>query len=95
MKRKIFSVLFVLVLAIAVAIPMSVPVQAGLPVTIHLGPGSITSTSLDLYGTTWGPANDLWLDLSGGLNVTIVGLNMGLVPYSGVWGWPPQPGEDG
>jgi len=94
-KRKVLSMLFALVLAIAMAIPMGVPVQADSPVTINLGPGSITSTSLDTYGTTWGPTNDYWFDLSAGLKVTIVGLNMSQVPYKGLWGWPPVVGEDG
>jgi hypothetical protein len=95
MKRKGFSILFALMLVLSFSMVGAMPVGAAGPVTIHLGPGTITSTSLDSYGTTWGPANDYWFDLSAGLKVTIVGLNMAQVPYTGAWGWPPVPGEDG
>lgn len=70
------------------------PAQADDP--IHLGPGTITSASLDVYGTTWGPSYPLWLDLGAGTTkITIVGLNMSQIPYKGKWGWPPTAGEDG
>jgi hypothetical protein len=60
-----------------------------------LGPGSITSTSLDAKHTTWGPSNEYWFDPSAGLKITVVGLNMSQVGYKGAWEWPPVFGEDG
>lgn len=94
MKKLFFVIILTLALALGVlAIRMPQPVQAG--DAIHLGPGNITSTSLDTYGTTWGPSNDYWFDLSAGLKVTIIGLDMSQVPYTGAWGWPPVVGEDG
>lgn len=84
--------MMLMLLALGVGGPQ--PVHAQVP-TIHLGSGSITSTSLAAYGTTWGPSYPQWFDLSAGLKVTIVGLNMSRVPYKGISGWPPQAGEDG
>jgi len=92
MKRAI--VLCTMTALVLVAMAAAVANASG-PVVVHLGSGSITSTSLATYGTTWGPPNDYWFDLSAGLKVTIVGLNMGQVPYKGNWGWPPVAGEDG
>lgn len=95
MRRSITTSVFVIVMLLALGVGGSPPVQADLPVSIHLGSGSITSTSLDTYGTTWGPSYPQWFDLSAGLKVTIIGLDMGQIPYTGAWGWPPVAGEDG
>jgi hypothetical protein len=95
MRRSITAIVFVIMMLLALSVGGATPVQADPPVPIHLGSGSITSTSLATYGTTWGPANDYWFDLSAGIKVTIYGLDMSQVPYTGLWGWPPVAGEDG
>jgi hypothetical protein len=96
MKRSMTAiVLVVMLVSLALGVRAPQPVQADSPVPIHLGAGSITSTSLDAYGTTWGPSYPQWFDLGAGLKVTIVGLNMGAIPFKGAWGWPPVAGEEG
>jgi len=95
MRKSMTAFVFVIAMLLALAYGGPQPVQADPPATISLGPGSITSTSLDTYGTTWGPSYPQWFDLSAGIKITIVGLNMSQVPYKGAWGWPPVAGEDG
>jgi hypothetical protein len=92
--KKLLTLAIVFSAILVLAVGWAPPVQADDP--IHLGPGSITSTSLDVYGTTWGPSYPLWLDLSAGTTkITIVGLDMSQIPYKGLWDWPPVAGEDG
>ncbi len=58
--------------------------------TLHLGGGSITTSSTGAWATTFGPASAPRFDLaSGSTTITVLGLNMRAIAYDGTWGWPP------
>ena len=63
--------------------------------TVHLGPGSVTTSNTSAWGQTAITYPIVFNPTTGVTKVTLVGVNMVAINYTGPWGWPPAANDFG